>query len=85
MAQRFSAVLGNYQLFKYRCKNTHAGVGASYGFRCYALFDSASITVYPILPFPKPEMDDAPDAEIIKCVREMVDALKQQDLPGNGP
>lgn len=77
---RFSAVLQGFLLHKYRQKNTAAREGARGGWRIYALFDKRNNILYPIIVYPKKEMDDAPDQQITDCVRELLKILEQRRL-----
>lgn len=77
---RFAPVLQGYLLFKYRQKNKAAREGARGGWRIYALFDRDRRIVYPILVYPKKEWADASDQDIIECVRELVNILRNLSL-----
>ena len=69
---RFSSVLGNFLLFKYRQKNSAAREGASGGWRFYALFDKATSTLYPIVLYPKKAWQDAHDDIVKEAVEQIL-------------
>lgn len=77
---RFSAILQGFLLHKYRQKNTAAREGARGGWRIYALFDKQNGVLYPIIVYPKKEMSDATDKQIIESVRELLKILEQRGL-----
>lgn len=77
---RFSAVLQGFLLHKYRQKNKAAREGARGGWRIYALFDKQNNVLYPIIVYPKKEMTDVPDRQIIDCVGELLKVLEQRHL-----
>lgn len=80
LVPRFSAILQGFLLYKYRQKNTAAREGARGGWRVYALFDKHNNVLYPIIVYPKKEMSDAPDKQIIDAVRELLKILEQRRL-----
>lgn len=70
---RFSAILGQFKLFKYRQKNEFARKGARGGWRIYALFDGT--TMYPIIVYPKNAWEDATYDVITEAVKELLKIL----------
>lgn len=83
VVQRFSVVLGNFKLHKYRHKNRAAREGAKGGWRLYALFDASTATLYPVIVYPKKEWEDAADDKIINTITELTEILKQRSFPSN--
>lgn len=73
---RFGAVVGDFELFKYRQKDKANREGASGGWRFYALFDKASAMLYPIVVYPKKEMEDADTATITAAIKELIRSLR---------
>ncbi len=77
---RFSAVLSfvregvryDYRLYKYRQKNRAAREGARGGWRIYAVFDPRKSILYPVVVFPKKEMEDASDDTINEAVEALL-------------
>jgi len=80
VVQRFSDVLGNFQLHKYRQKNNQAKEGASGGWRIYALYDKPHGILYPIIVYPKKEWVDVTDKFVTEQVHELLDILRQRHL-----
>lgn len=78
IVSRFSAILGDFDLYKYRQKNRAAKEGARGGWRIYALFDKKSNVLYPIIVYPHKEWADASDKHITECVKELLDILRQR-------
>ena len=77
---RFSPILQGFLLHKYRQKNTAAREGARGGWRICALFEKQNSVLYPIIVYPKKEMSDASDKQIIGAVRELLKILEQRRL-----
>ena len=71
----FSDILQGLFLHKYRQKDKAHREGASGGWRIIALFDPSNSTLYPIVIYPKKELEDADDATITAGVREMMKIL----------
>jgi hypothetical protein len=75
---RFSAILGEFALHKYRQKNSASKEGARGGWRIYALFDKENNVLYPVIVYPHKEWVDASDKHITECVKELLDILQQR-------
>ena len=80
LVPRFAAVLGDFQLLKYRQKNAGASEGARGGWRILALYHRQDGMLYPILVYPKKECDDAPDKQVTGCIQELLDTLTKPRL-----
>ena len=72
---RFSEILGDLHLYKYRIKNGAAREGASGGWRIYALHDLSKGNLYPIIIYPKKEWQDASNDLVRDAIKEITDAL----------
>lgn len=77
---RFAAVLGDFQLLKYRQKNAGASEGARGGWRILALYHKQDGILYPILVYPKKEWADAPDKQVTGYIQELLDSLREPRL-----
>jgi hypothetical protein len=75
---RFSAVLGAYSLHKYRQKNKADREGARGGWRILAVFDNNRSVLYPILVWPKKQLADADDDDVISALQALMTHLAQQ-------
>lgn len=74
---RFSEVLGDLSLYKYRQKNSQRKEGAQGGWRIYGIFDDHTLTLYPIIIYPKKDWDEADDDTIKAAIKEIVDAINK--------
>ena len=79
-AARFSEVLGNFELLKYRQKDSRSKEGARGGWRIYALYDKRDGTLYPIIVYPKKHWTDAADDVIIAATKELIQLVKNPVL-----
>lgn len=75
---RFSAILGDFALHKYRQKNSAAKEGASGGWRIIALFNKKINILYPVILYPKKVLADASDKQVTESVKELLGILKQR-------
>jgi hypothetical protein len=76
--QRFSAILRDFVLLKYRQKNSAAREGARGGWRIIGLYRKQSGTLYPIIVYPKKEWDDATQEIVEASVQQMLGALQME-------
>jgi hypothetical protein len=81
LVPRFSDILGEFSLFKYRHKNSQSREGARGGWRILALYNKRTATMYPIIVYPKKRLSDVPADDVVVAVKEVISIITPSLFP----